>query len=39
MMMNKESIRAEDEGMFGKMIDIIDLPFYYIRLLTIPPSN
>ena len=39
MMMKKEQLREESEGIFGKMIDILDTPFYYIRLVTIPPSN
>lgn len=39
MMLKKEELREETEGIFGKIIDVIDTPFYYIRLLTIPPSN
>ena len=38
-MIRKKSIREEDEGLLGKIIDVIDYPFYYIRLVTIPPSN
>lgn len=36
---NKEQLRQESMGFMGKMIDIIDFPFSYLRKLTINPGD
>lgn len=36
---SKEEIREESEGYFGDFIDLIDIPFYYMRKFTIIPGD
>lgn len=35
----KNTIREEEQGILGCIIEVVDFPFHYIRKYTIPPGD